>query len=207
MKKLIFSVVIALILLAQFSIALTASIGNSRMILRPAPSETIERSIHVKNVNDIPVTVEVFPSGELEDSIKIEEETFELFPGQEKDVYFEIKAPSSGSSESSINIKFLAGGQGTVGLSSTIILIVDEDEEENIDDTGTQQLDLPIEQDAQAPLIEDAINLQDAQSGAEPNQSIFPAAVILLLISSIVLAIALIALLTYSTKAKKSKTK
>ena len=54
--------------------AITGSIGNARMILRVEQGDTIEKSILVKNVNDVSVDVLLEAIGDLADDIKIEDE-------------------------------------------------------------------------------------------------------------------------------------
>jgi preprotein translocase subunit SecG len=108
--------------------AITGSIGNARMILRDVETgDTIERSILVKNVNDVSVDIELFAEGDLEDSIDIKDNNFRLEPQTEKKAYFTIKVKKPGTTETKINVKFtpIEGGNG-VGLSSTIIIVAEK---------------------------------------------------------------------------------
>ena len=108
--------------------ALTGSIGNARMILRDVETgDVIKKTILVKNVNNIPVDIELFASGDLEDSVKIIDNNFRLDAGEEKKAAIEIEVKKSGTTETKINIKFspIDGGNG-VGLSSTIIIIAEK---------------------------------------------------------------------------------
>jgi len=129
--KKIFGVLLLLIVLVSisFSSAITGSIGNARMILRVTEGDTIERSVLVKNVNDIAVDVDVYASGDLESDVVIEDESFRLEPGSEKKAYFNIRIKEAGTTETTVNVRFspIDGGNG-VGLVSTIIVIANESE-------------------------------------------------------------------------------
>jgi hypothetical protein len=104
--------------------AITGSIGNARMILRMDEGDEIEKYILVKNVNDVSIDVELFVSGDLEDSIVIRDDKFTLEPGSEKRAYFDLTASRDGASETRINVQFSPGDGGNgVGLSSTVIVI------------------------------------------------------------------------------------
>jgi len=108
--------------------AITGSIGNARMILRDVKTgDVIEKSILVKNVNEVPVDIELFASGDLADSIDIKDKSFRLGVGEEKKAYFTINVKKSGTTESKINVQFAPIDEGNgVGLSSTIIVIAEK---------------------------------------------------------------------------------
>ena len=65
-KILLLSFISIVIIISNILIvsALTASIGNSRMVLRLDKGETIERSILVRNVNSFPVNIELAATGD-----------------------------------------------------------------------------------------------------------------------------------------------
>lgn len=132
--KKIFGALLLLTVLVSisFSSAITGSIGNARMILRVTEGDTIERSILVKNVNDIAVDVDVYASGDLENDVIIEDESFRLEPDSEKKAFFNIKIKEAGTTETTINVRFspIDGGNG-VGLVSTVIVIANESEKED----------------------------------------------------------------------------
>lgn len=129
--------IIFLVLMQPAVSGLTASIGNSRMVLRAAPGEDIEKYILVRNVNNASVTINLFASGDLATNIKLAEESFVLVAGEEKKAYFTIKADEAGTTETKINVAFKPEEGSGAGLSSTVILIADEeykatsDEQEN----------------------------------------------------------------------------
>lgn len=130
-----FAVFILFLFLSSAS-AITASIGNSKMVLRANVGETIERSILVKNVNDERVMISIFASGDLAKNVDLKETNFTLEPGEERKVFFTIKATKAGTTETSINVGFKPLNGPGVGLSSTVILIAKGetvDTEESVD--------------------------------------------------------------------------
>jgi len=124
-KGLVFGLMILLIvviMMVQVS-AITGSIGNSRMIINSKTGDTVERTILVKNVNNISVAIEMVSEGDLTSDLKIQNPNFTLAPGEEKKVNISIKVTKEGSTETKVNVKFTGVGEkGGVGLSSTIII-------------------------------------------------------------------------------------
>ncbi len=116
--------------------AITGSIGNARMILRGEVGDEIQKSILVKNVNDIPLKIETFPSGDLKNSIEILDNNFTLQPDEQKKANFILKITKSGTTESNINIKFTPEDGNGVGLSSTVIVIAKGNDSEYEEEEG-----------------------------------------------------------------------
>ena len=127
-KKLICLLFLVLIITGSFASAITGSIGNARMILKPEKNEIVERSILVKNVNNISVDINLTVEGDLAEYVDLFEDYFRLGPGEEKKAGFTIKATESGTTETNINVLFdpIDNSNG-VGLTSTIIVIVEDD--------------------------------------------------------------------------------
>ena len=117
-----FSLLVAIILISNV-FALTASIGNARMVLRTETGEKLEKYILVKNVNDVPVDIELIASGDLENYIDIKDDNFRLEPEEDKKAYFTIDVRKAGTSETKINVRFTPDEGNGVGFSSTIIVI------------------------------------------------------------------------------------
>ena len=128
------------------------------MVLRVTAGDEIEKFILVKNVNDVPVNIELTKGGDLADYIEIKDNNFILAPRQDRKAYFTINIKESGTSESKINVKFSPEEKGNgVGLSSTIIVIAEgskksffdfftgNNEEENIDENQTVSFGLTNE--------------------------------------------------------------
>jgi hypothetical protein len=123
--------IIFIMLIISFAIssvcAITGSLGNARMILNAKVGEQIEKSILVKNTNNVTVEIELSSSGDLGDSIIIKDKKFELLPGEEKKAFFTIKIAKEGTTESKIDVKFTPKeGKNGVGLSSTIIVVAEK---------------------------------------------------------------------------------
>ena len=107
--SLIIVVSIITLFLTADVIAITASMGNARMVLYPEIDgknpTTIEKSILVKNVNDVPIKVKLV-SGEDATFISIIDEELELQPGDEVKAKFEITVDKLERYEGKINVVF-----------------------------------------------------------------------------------------------------
>ncbi len=124
-------VIPAIVLIMFFSLAyvsaLTASLGNARMIIRAKTGETIDKYILVKNVNNETVDITMYAEGDLANFITIKEPDFTLQPGEDKKAEFTIKVAKNGTTETKINVRFSPEGKKSgVGLSSTIDVIAEE---------------------------------------------------------------------------------
>jgi len=136
---LIFSLVLSLLFVFSVN-AITASIGNARMVLYPTvvPGEPtiIEKYIAVNNINDIDVKVELKPSEEFEQYVNIIDDSFVLKPTEYKNARFNITISQPGRYEGKILVSFLpAEEQGNitgVGLASNILIIAKENNEQNL---------------------------------------------------------------------------
>jgi hypothetical protein len=134
----VFCLFMAILLLGQ-AMALTGSIGNARMVLRLEQGQEIEKYILVKNVNDVPLTINLTATGDLADYIKIKDNNFKLDPGKEKKAYFTIKAALSKTTTTSINVAFTPEEGSGVGLSSTIITLVENGTNSETEETDPQE--------------------------------------------------------------------
>ena len=128
MRRILPVLLLIVLLVSMVSVsAITGSIGNARMILHAEQGDTIEKSVLVKNVNDVAVDIELTASGDLADYVDIQDEKFTLRAGEEKKAYFTIEVKKAGTTETKINVKFTPQeGKNGVGLSSTIIIIAEE---------------------------------------------------------------------------------
>ena len=134
MKKTLFLpiLIIFMISLSYSVFAISASIGNARMILNveSVPS-TLERTIKVNNVNDVPVFIELSLRGDLVGRTTIIDNNVIIQPEESKDFRFKVYLTESGKYEGSIEVKFypvvddIVQGSG-IGLQSTITILVDE---------------------------------------------------------------------------------
>ncbi|MFH1585138.1 MAG: hypothetical protein ABIB79_00030 [archaeon] len=139
-KSTILTIVLILVLLLNLAAvsAITGSMGNARMILRPevdgSTIVTIEKYIKVKNVNDVPINVTLETDDDGAEFIELIDSFVGLEPGEEYKAKFLVEVQDPGTYEGRINVFFTpADGEGAgVALSSTIIVVAaGEDEEPN----------------------------------------------------------------------------
>jgi len=128
----LFAILILLSIFSSSVLAISASIGNARMVLRaeviPGEVTTIERTIKVNNVNEIPVMVELIPSEDMEGRTTLIDNELVIQPDESKDFRFSIDIYSPGQYEGSIGVKFYPVEDGVVqgsgiGLQSSIIIM------------------------------------------------------------------------------------
>lgn len=128
MKFVVFLVVL-LLLLASVN-ALTAAIGNARMIinytLEKNKENILQRSILVKNTNNASVLVNLKPAGDLEDITTIPDNNITLAPDTDKDFTFLVTLSQPGELDGKINVFFTdpEGKQSGLVLSSNIVIYV-----------------------------------------------------------------------------------
>lgn len=137
MTKKIVPLLVIILFSMTYVFAITASMGNARMVLRAKVGDNIEKYILVKNVNSEQILIEMETDGELAEDIKIKEPKFYLDAGEEIRANFTIKVTKEGTTESKINVKFYSESeQKGVGLSSTIIVIANKSDGSPVDDEG-----------------------------------------------------------------------
>ncbi len=215
-KRLVFSLIVLSIVLSSvyFASALTATVGNAKMVLRMEVGETLERSILVRNVNDVPVTIELSVGGELADGIDLNEDSFPLSPGEEKKAYFTVSPEEDATTTSRINIKFIPEEGNAVGFSSTIIVIAgeggeptpieDNTDEDSSTEDNTSDVQVPVNQAQNDKKTTSGIKIGTSSTPISQSSSSFSLTPPLILGSStILLAVILLGLLIYSTKVKK----
>jgi len=85
-RQILTTIILGIFLINLFAsaYAITAALGSSRMVLRPVVNEEIEKYILVRNSNDVPVSIELVPSGELENYTIIKENNFTVSPREDK---------------------------------------------------------------------------------------------------------------------------
>lgn len=134
---------------------LTASIGNARMILYPevVPGEptTIEKTILVKNINNISVNINLEAFQDLEGITEILDPDFVLEPSEEKNARFIVTIDEAKRYEGNIAVSFTPADKpqsSGVGLLSNIIIIAKEAEQ---GETPTNETQPPV--DGANPLV------------------------------------------------------
>jgi|WetSurMetagenome_2_1015567.scaffolds.fasta_scaffold527429_1 hypothetical protein len=203
-RSLILGALVTLVVLSLISYAsaqaVTGSIGNSRMVLKLDQGESVRKSILVKNVNDFNVVINATVSGDLSNSIELEESSFTLAPNSDQNIFFTIKATKPGTTETKVNIRFSPeeGGNG-VGLSSTIIVVSSGqgtgDDSEVIDNTNPAENST----DETIPDTVTDSNSDSQGTGFKPNF------ITVLLASTGLLIIIFVILIIYASKRKSKK--
>lgn len=196
---------LAFALVVLFSIsaasAITASIGNSRMILYPEPGQSIDKYILVKNVNNVSVQIDLTVSGDLADGIKIKDNNFTLQPGDEKKAYFTVTPKVEGTTQTHILVRYTPPQGSGVGLTSTVIVVASKGNgtiaqnpnfvaiDDNSTENSTNSSSFSLSQHPQSSL--------SSQSGFSMSPLMF------LTISTIILVIVFIVLVSFAFRRKK----
>jgi hypothetical protein len=208
MKEKIFIIVCVFLLLSSLPIVigLTASIGNSRMVLRVDVGDTVEKYILVKNVNDVAVTIDFEPHGDLGEKVVLAEESFVLQPGEEKKAEFSIKVDEAGATETKINVGFSSEEGSSVGLSSTIIIFTNDEDGDNFDELSDDQENENVDSEVESEELdnEGAETLDNKIFNSETKRSW----IIMLIVFMVLLVCFLILLYFFSSnKGKKRSAK
>lgn len=141
--------------------AVTGSMGNARMILYPEvngwTNTVIEKSILVKNVNDMPINITLELDENSSNFIELIDKSFILESGEEKKAQFEVKVKKEGKYEGRINVFFrpIEGKESGVVLSSTIVVIATKD---NGYEDDEEELEEEITEDEEKPNNSESIN-------------------------------------------------
>jgi len=203
MKKIlvmILSLFMMTLLLANV-LAITGSIGNARMILKLQTGEEIEKYILVKNVNEVPVDINISVTGDLAKYVNVKDKEFTLKAGEEKKAYFTIKATKPGTTETQVNVAFTPEDGRGVGLSSTVIVVAGGEATEETGGTGGGILSwLTGKNNSSNGTVNTGNNETDATGAFAAN----PVS-IGLLSTTIILALFIILLVIYSQKIKKKR--
>lgn len=133
MKKYLLLVILLLLSLSTVS-ALSASIGNAKMILRQnittGQANVIEKSILVRNINNESVIVELKPMEDMESLVTLKETEFMLQPNESRNAQFNITIYNPGTYRGNIGVSFKPENAGKtesgVGLLSNIVVIANE---------------------------------------------------------------------------------
>ncbi len=189
--------------------AITGSIGNSRMILYPEfdgrTTTSIEKSILVKNVNDVPINITLKIAEDSDDFLELIDSEFVLGAGEEKKARFLVLIKKEGRYNGKINVFFTeAEGKGPgVVLTSSISAITkkagETNGEDNADDNTNPENNTSIDEDGVGVNIGGAV-IKDKEKKPLTMPQI-------LIGSSLVLIIILLILLFFVLKKKSRKNK
>ena len=118
---------ILILLLIPVANAITGSIGNAKAIIKtevePGKTTVIERTILVKNVNNVSLNITLEPDEGLKDIVQLIDEKFVLQPKEEKKAKFNLNIDRPGNYSGRISVFFSPGTKeaGVVLASSLII--------------------------------------------------------------------------------------
>ncbi len=115
---------IFIIILSTTSInALTAKIGNGKVVLNAKVGDIIEKSVKVINSNNVSVFIELIGGGDLQDQFIFKKNNFTLAPNEETDAGYSLRVTKKGRSDSQINVKFMPlEGKNGIVLPATVII-------------------------------------------------------------------------------------
>lgn len=157
MRQITFLILIILLLIPS-SYALTASMGNARMVLRPEVPEgktvVIEKTISVNNVNDFPIKIEITPDKYYAKIIEVLDNNFVLQPGDSKKAAFRITLKSGGTYSGKLLVSFKPEDPERkdipMMLPSTIIIVASGPVNDNYYDVmgeDAETVEIPIADD------------------------------------------------------------
>ena len=118
--------VIFLVFLVPLVSGITGSIGNAKAIVNVdlKKSNILERTVLVKNVNNVSVNIKLEASDDLEGITEILDKEFVLKENEEKNARFTVTIPKEGIYNGNINIFFkpIEGKGAGVALQSNLII-------------------------------------------------------------------------------------
>ncbi|MEK6895323.1 MAG: hypothetical protein AABX48_02275 [Nanoarchaeota archaeon] len=204
-KFTIFILLFCLVFSAALVSAVTAKIGNARMVLYPefeGGKAILEKSIKVINDNNVSVNITLAPDEGLKNITEIIDSNFILEPGEEKDAAFVITIKEEGNYNGRINVFFKGiEDKSGVALSSTVIIYAyknNSDRETNADrgiNTGGENNDNGVVEETPFNLTAFTVKATNNLTGLGRIETI-------LIGSTIISAIALVCLL-YVLKKKE----
>jgi hypothetical protein len=119
----VIGLILVIILSINFISALSAKIGNGKVVLNAKVGDIIEKSVKVINSNNVSVLIELSGGGDLEDQFKFKENNFTVAPNEETDAGYSLRVTKEGRSDSQINVKFTPiGGKNGIVLPASIII-------------------------------------------------------------------------------------
>lgn len=167
--KSILSLALVVFILLPSVLAITGEIGNARAVISRDWNgrETIERTILVRNPNNVSVDIKLEPSDEIKDIVELIDKEFELQPGEEKKARFNLKITEQGQWNGRINVFFRPEEGNSVVLASTIILLVGDefDDEDIVEETQEENQDEILEQEDEGLKEDD--DADDGNNGVD----------------------------------------
>lgn len=133
--------ILVLVLLVSSVSALTARVGNGKFVISNATvGEEIERTMKIINNNSFDVRIELIPSGNLTNYIKIIDNNITMTPNSEKDFRFSVKVPNEGRNDGGIIVKFtpadVSDGKNGIAIPTSMTIFATKGTGGTIDWTG-----------------------------------------------------------------------
>mgnify|MGYP001566001780 CR=1 FL=1 len=127
MKRYFFGLlIIFLLLIVPLALGLTGSIGNAKAIVNVdlSKGDVLERTVLVKNVNNVSVNIKLEATEDLEGIADIIDKEFVLKENEEKNARFKVNIPGEGILNGNIAVFFspLEGKGAGVVLQSNLII-------------------------------------------------------------------------------------
>jgi len=185
-----------------FAEKITGSIKSGKMIIRADQGDKIERYLFVENTNDVVINIELSATGDLEDYVDFKDDKFTLQPGEGKKAYFTVEAKKAGTTETTINVKFIpADGGNGVGLRSSVFIIA---EDKGLIDRiiGGDDSDDDSDDDSSDGDVSFGVGGSNGDSNESSN-----GLMIFVSISTLILAVIFIVLVVYASKMRKEMKK
>lgn len=192
-------ILLILLALAPVVYGIRAEIGNARTIINTdwEGEKTIERAILVRNVNDVPVDIDLRASEEIEDIIELIDKEFRLEPGEEKKARFDIVLKKPGEWAGKIFVRFTPELGNSIVLSSALILgaganegvdIPDDaiDDDEDLVEIVDDDVNLDVDED-DSDLSGNAVGFGINKPKNNDNERVTPYVTILVIILSVLI--------------------
>jgi len=124
LKKGIIFCVLFLLVVFPFVFAIRGEIGNAKTVINTDWEEkkVIERTILVRNTNDVPVDITLVATAEIEDIIELIDDNFRLEVGEEKKARFDIVLDRPGEWQGKITVRFTPEEGNSVILASNLVI-------------------------------------------------------------------------------------
>lgn len=122
--KRIIPIFIFLLVFSSFGLAIRGEIGSGRVVINDVweGEKTIERTILIRNINDVPIDITLLPTEDIEDIIHLIDGEFTLEAGEERKARFDIVLDRPGEWDGRIHVYFKPEDGNTVVLASHMII-------------------------------------------------------------------------------------
>ena len=135
MKMLFAVLVIVSLLVVQSALALTVYLRPPKMIISLNTSDTVERSLEIKNLNNVTIKIDAEITGNLTEVLQIEDSSFNLEPNETRTLGFKTKADAPGVYRGEVQVTYSANVGLPVTVPAEITVIATKKLTQNYDTT------------------------------------------------------------------------